>query len=74
MAFTKAYAKIMAGLLDSVQLRAFRVLAGKQAHCSDIPESTINELVALELIRLDSDGSKHLALLTSRGKKVAEFI
>jgi hypothetical protein len=76
MAFTKAYAKILAGMLEGEELSAFRCICGKEKQARDIPEHTLKELEALELIRLDTDliSGKALALLAARGKKVAEFI
>ena len=76
MAFTKAYAKILAGMLEGKTLEAFTVLCGKKDHVGDIPEESLRELEALDLIRLDKDilSGKSLCLLTTRGEKVAEFV
>ncbi len=74
MAFTKQYAKILAGMLAGDDLKAFRVICGKDDNVSDISEETISELISLELIRRDTDGKRQLVLLTSKGKKVAEFV
>jgi hypothetical protein len=76
MAFTKAYAKILAGMLSGDDLEAFRFICGKSeknnAHCS--PE-VIDNLIALELVRREIvDGGIQMALLTSRGKKVREYV
>ena len=71
MAFTKAHAKILLGMLTPEQLAAFKFICGKGEDNSALPE-TIDELVSLELIRLERvDEGRMLALLTPRGKKVA---
>lgn len=75
MAFTKVYAKILAGMLDEDAQIAMRVLCGKSKHASNIPEATVDELIALELAKKSENfDGKALLLLTSRGKKVAEFV
>lgn len=74
MAFTKAYAKILAGLLPPEELVAFRFICGKNESRSHATPEVIEGLIALELIRRDSDGVRDLVLLTARGKKVAEFV
>lgn len=76
MTFTKAYARILANMLDGECLNAFRCVCGKVDNVKDISEDTLKELEALELIRLDKDliSGRALALLTTRGKKVAEFV
>lgn len=76
MAFTKAYAKILAGMLPPEQLVAFRFICGKsnsrtKEHCT--PE-VIDDLVSLELVRRDTGGERDLVLLTNKGKKVSEFV
>ncbi len=75
MAFTKAYAKILAGMIAPEQLIAFRFICGKnnEAKSHATPE-IIDDLIALELVRRDTDGTRDLILLTPKGKKVAEFV
>lgn len=77
MAFTKAYAKILAGMLTIDQHRAMIYLAGKNPRSTqEITQELIDELIALELVRhvAETDGKHALLLLTDRGKKVAEFV
>ena len=77
MAFTKAYAKILAGMLEGKTLEAFRCICGKTDHVSDITQETLDELTALELVKRDrtvEERPREVVLLTTRGKKVAEFI
>ncbi len=78
MAFTKAYAKIMAGMLTDEQTKVFRVLAGKDDNVSDIPTSVLDELESLELVKPRAENvikpGQILVLLTQKGKKVAEFV
>ena len=76
MAFTKAYAKILAGMMSDETLEAFRMVCGKKDHVGEVSEQTLKELESLELVRRDKDllDGKQLVLLTSRGKKVAEFV
>jgi hypothetical protein len=73
MAFTKAYAKILAGMIPPRELVAFRFICGKNESRSHATQEVIDNLIALELVRRDTDGLRDLVLLTSRGKKVAEF-
>lgn len=75
MAFTKAYAKILAGMLSDKALAAFQVCCGKAGPLKDVPEKVIDELIDLELVtRAKNFDGKELLLLTSRGKKVKEFV
>lgn len=77
MAFTKVYAKILAGMLDGKTLEAFRCVCGKIDHVGDITEESLDELVSLELVKRAKSiehEPRELVLLTSKGKKVAEFV
>jgi hypothetical protein len=75
MAFTKTHAKILAGMLPPDQLIAFTFICGKASDSKAYatPE-VLDDLIALELVRRDSDGKRDLVLLTPKGKKVAEFV
>lgn len=75
MAFTKAYAKILAGMIPVEQLIAFRFICGKNdaAKAYATPE-VIDGLIALELVRRDTDYKREYVLLTPKGKKVAKFV
>jgi len=70
MAFTKAYAKLLAGMLTPAQLELFRFLCGKGPFKGVWTTELMDELVSLELVEIACD----VALLTSRGKKVAQFV
>ena len=77
MAFTKQYAKILAGMLTGDTLQAFRCVCGKIDHAGGISQGSLDELVSLELVRRDRSIEKtprELVLLTNKGKKVAEFV
>jgi hypothetical protein len=74
MAFTKVHAKILAGILGGEDLAAFRFICGQSEKAADATQDSISHLAALELIRIDTAGGKVLALLTAKGKKVAEFV
>ncbi len=75
MAYTRAYAKILVGMLPPKQHAAMSFICGKnpmaKAHAD---EETINDLIALGLVRRDTDGKRDLVLLTTKGKIVQEFI
>jgi predicted transcriptional regulator len=74
MAFNKAHAKILAGMIPAEQLVAFRFICGKNEAESHATPEVIDDLIALELVRRDTDGKRDLVLLTPKGKKVAEFV
>jgi hypothetical protein len=77
MAFTKAYAKILAGLLTPPQSELLKALAGKGERRCTCTQKLVQELVDLELVRITrtvEDTPREVALLTTRGKKVAEFV
>jgi DNA-binding MarR family transcriptional regulator len=78
MAFTKAYAKILVGMLPPKQHAALSFICGKnkmaKAHAT---EEVIDDLIALDLVRRDrtvEDHPRDVVLLTAKGKKVAEFV
>lgn len=78
MTFTKAYAKILAGMLPPDQHTAFAFIAGTNdsARAYATPE-VIDDLVALDLVkrmRTVEDHPRDVVLLTPKGKKVAEFV
>ena len=77
MAFTKQYAKIMAGMLSGKTLEAFRCVCGKIDHVGGITEESLEVLVSLELVersRSIEQNPRELVLLTNKGKKVSEFV
>jgi len=74
MPFTKAYAKILAGMILPEELVAFRFICGKNEARQQTTLEVIDNLVDLELVRRDTDGKHDLVLLTPKGKKVAEFV
>ena len=78
MAFTKAYAKILAGMLPPEQHIALKFIAGKGDHLkAHATPDVIDDLVNLELVRVTEtaeDKPRTVAVLTAKGKKVAEFV
>ena len=72
---TKAYAKILAGMLSLDQCRAMIYLSGKNPESNvQITQELIYELITLELVHRETDGKRDLLLLTTRGKLVAQFV
>ena len=61
-------------MIPPYELVAFRFICGKNEARSHATVEVIDNLVALELVRRDTDGQHDLLLLTARGKKVAEFV
>ena len=76
MAFTKAYARGLAGMLPAEDLSAFRFICGKGER-SVVRQEVIDNLVGLELVtctRTVEENPRDVVLLTAKGKKVAEFV
>ena len=73
MAFTKAHAKILAGMLSDEALKVLRIYRDRKS--DSVGEAGVNEVVSFMLIRETTnllDGKK-VWVLTPDGKKVAEF-
>ena len=78
MAFTKAYAKILADMLRDEEQAALAFIGGKndKTKAYATPE-VIDNLVELELVkrcRSVEENPRELVLLTSKGKKVVDVL
>ena len=77
MAFTKAYARILADMLTGDTREAFRVVCGKIKSAHNISEQAILDLIDLELVRRDRTTDrvpKDVVLLTAKGRKAADYV